>query len=96
MPGLARCFSSTLSLGDRGKVMAQPGCVPGLGCHRGGAGFGPPHSVSGVRSLFGKPDLLLLCLCKTIPCRGFNFCCRKASLLVLSLLLLPQRLEKPS
>lgn len=27
-----------------------------------------PRSVSGKGSLFGKPDLLLLCLCKTIPC----------------------------
>lgn len=42
----------------------------------------------------------LICFCfvwaKPSPAEGFNFCCRKAALLMLHLPLLPQSLEKPS
>lgn len=67
--GLARCFSSALSLGDRGKVMAQPGCVPGLGCHQG-AGFAPLSFWGGGGLYLGS----LICFCfvcaKPSPAEG--------------------------
>lgn len=90
--GLARCFSSALSLGDRGKVMAQPGCIPGLGCHRGGAGFAPLRFWEGVFIWEARSAFALFVQNHPL----LNFCCRKAALLVLYLPLLPQRLEKPS